>query len=72
MSDTKVSDLLTAGDRVDRLTGASLDDLRCLLGRLEDAQRIAGAVLREKTALSCRDAVEGEGRMSYTEAERMV
>lgn len=43
-------------DLVDRLTGASLDDLRVALGKLEDSARIIRAVIRERQALARRDA----------------
>lgn len=48
--------LIHATDLVERLTGASLDELRMLNGRLEDAARIVRAVIRERQALNRRDA----------------
>lgn len=56
MNGEKIADLLTAGDFIERLGAASVDDLRLLLGRLEDATRVAKAVLRERTALARRNA----------------
>ena len=48
-------DLIQSTNLVDRLTGASLDELRALLGRLEDGARIVRAVIRERQALARRD-----------------
>ena len=49
-------DLIQSTDLVGRLTGASLDELRIVLGKLEDSARIVRAVIRERTALARRDA----------------
>jgi hypothetical protein len=49
-------DLLSAGDLVDRLAGLTVDQLRALEGRLEDAHRVVKAILRERLALARRDA----------------
>jgi len=48
-------DLVSAGDLVDRLAGLSVDQLRALLGRLEDTQRITKAILRERLTLARRN-----------------
>lgn len=49
-------DLIQSAGLVDRLTGASLDELRVTLGKLEDGARIVRAVIRERQALQRRDA----------------
>jgi hypothetical protein len=49
-------DLLSAGSLVDALAGLSVDQLRALEGRLEDAHRVCKAILRERLTLARRDA----------------
>lgn len=49
-------DVLSAGSLVDALAGLSVDQLRALQGRLEDAERIVKAILRERLTLARRDA----------------
>jgi hypothetical protein len=51
-----LEEIVTAGNLIDRLSGLTEDQLRALHGRLEDAQRITKAVLRERAALARRDA----------------
>jgi hypothetical protein len=48
-------DVLSAGSLVDRLAGLTLDQLRALDGRLEDATRIVRAIIRERMQLKRRD-----------------
>jgi hypothetical protein len=55
MNEFATIDVLSAGDLVDRLSALDVDALRALEGRLEDAQRIARAVLRERLALARRN-----------------
>jgi hypothetical protein len=52
---TPTMNIVTAGDIVDRLAGLSVDELRALDGRLEDAQRVTRAILRERLALARRN-----------------
>jgi hypothetical protein len=52
---TPSMNIVTAGDIVDRLSGLTVDELRALSGRLEDAQRVTRAILRERLALARRD-----------------
>jgi hypothetical protein len=48
--------LLSAGSLVDSLAALTVDELRALEGRLEDAHRVCKAILRERLALTRRDA----------------
>jgi hypothetical protein len=50
-----IPDVLTAGSLVDVLTGLTVDQLRALEGRLEDAHRVCRAIIRERLALARRD-----------------
>jgi hypothetical protein len=48
-------DILSAGSLVDSQAGLTVDQLRALEGRLEDAHRVCKAILRERLALARRD-----------------
>jgi hypothetical protein len=62
-------DLLSAGDLVDRLANLSVDQLRALQGRLEDAERIVKAILRERLTLARRDAAWRARELAIVEPE---
>jgi hypothetical protein len=47
--------ILSAGSLVDHLAGLTVDQLRLLEGKLEDAGRIVRCILRERTAMTRRD-----------------
>jgi hypothetical protein len=50
-----IPDVLSAGSLVDALAGLTVDQLRAMEGRLEDAHRVCKAILRERLALMRRD-----------------
>lgn len=52
---TSITDLLSAGSLVDALAALTVDELRALEGRLEDAHRVCKAILRERLNIARRD-----------------
>jgi hypothetical protein len=55
MNEFATIDVLSAGDLVDRLGAVDVDSLRLLDDKLEDAQRVVKAILRERLALARRN-----------------
>jgi hypothetical protein len=51
-----ISDLLATSNLIDVLANLNIDQLRALAGRIEDAQRVVKAILRERQTLVRRGA----------------